>query len=341
MLRSSCPAPKPQIGPTRPATSSPNSFSHQMLLALVAGRQHDQVGRQQVAAAQPCALGDEPGDVGELHQADRAVDDQVGAADIEVVPAAAGQVLELPARAVRAEIEPEADPLQAVEQVLVELPRLLREADVALPRERKRHRGRDQVAVLERGFVVQRVGQLRARLEVDDQGRAALHERDPSAARVQVLGDVVAAVAGTYHEDVPAPPGFAVVVLAGVEDRAGEVAQTRDVRQVRDAADAGRHDDVARAHLPRAAFAAQQDGPALLLLVVRAALERGGGPVVELQRLDIGLEPAGELVLGNVGRPARRKRHVGQVVDVHLVVQGERMVAPAPVVADARPAVDD
>ena len=73
------------------------------------------------------------------------------------------------------------------------------------------------------------------------------------------------------------------------------------------------------------------------LLVVAAALELGAGPEIQLHALDIGLEPVGELVLRDVGRPGRRKRHVGQVIDLHLVVQRQRVVALAPVVADARP----
>jgi hypothetical protein len=36
----------------------PEQFSHQMLLALVAGRQHDQVGGERLAALHPGAFGD-------------------------------------------------------------------------------------------------------------------------------------------------------------------------------------------------------------------------------------------------------------------------------------------
>ena len=43
-----------------------------------------------------------------------------------------------------------------------------------------------------------------------------------------------------------ARPGFAVLVLAGMHQPAGERIQPRNVRQVRDAADAGSEDDVAR-----------------------------------------------------------------------------------------------
>ena len=64
-----------------------------------------------------------------------------------------------------------------------------------------------QVAVLERrAFVVERVGELRARLDVDDQRRAALHQRDLRAARMQVLRDVVAAVAGADDQRALALP---------------------------------------------------------------------------------------------------------------------------------------
>ena len=58
--------------------------------------------------------------IGELLQRDIALDDQVGAADVEIIAAAAGEIFELPAGIVLAEIELEADALQAVEQFLVE-----------------------------------------------------------------------------------------------------------------------------------------------------------------------------------------------------------------------------
>ena len=99
---------------------------------------------------------------------------------------------------------------------------------------------------------------------------------------------------------------------------------------------------MARMHGARAAVgAAQHHRPASFGLVVAAALEFGAGPEVQLHGFDIGLEPVGELVLGDIDRPVRRERHVGQVVDLHLIVQRQRMIALAPVVADARLAVDD
>ena len=137
-------------------------------------------------------------------------------------------------------------------------------------------------------------------------------------------------------------PFLAVAVLAGMHHRAGKILQAGNIRQARDAADAGRQHDVARMHGALAAVgAAQRHGPAAGLLVVAAALELGLGPEVQLHAVDIGFEPVGELVLRDVGRPVRRKQHVGQVIDLHLVVQRQRVVALAPVVADPRLAVDD
>ena len=44
--------------------------AHDVLLVLVTGRQHDQVGRHDAPVAQPRAFGDEALDVGELQQLD-------------------------------------------------------------------------------------------------------------------------------------------------------------------------------------------------------------------------------------------------------------------------------
>src|SRR6185295_3473189 len=132
-----------------------------------------------------------------LHQPDLAFDDQIGTADIEVIAAAAGEVLELPAGSVVAEIKLEPHALQSIEQGPVHVPRLFGEEDVALSCQWERDGGRDQVAVLQRrSFAVQRVWQLRARLDIDDHGGAALNEGDLCPARVQVLCNVMAAGAG-------------------------------------------------------------------------------------------------------------------------------------------------
>ena len=213
---------------------------------------------------------------------------------------------------------------------------------MAASRQHQRHRGRDQIVVLKRSLIIRRIGQLRRGLDIGDQGRAALNQRDLGAARMQILRDVVAAVAGADHDRRLAAPFFTVAVLAGMQHRAGEILQGRDVRHIRDAADAGRHHDVARMHRALAAIgAAQHHRPASFRLIVGATLELGAGPEVQLHGVDIGLEPVGELVLGDIDRPVRRERHIGQVIDLHLIVQRQRVIAFAPIVADPRLAIDD
>src|SRR6185503_5235984 len=150
----------------------------------------------------------------------------------------------------------------------------------------------------------------------------ALDQGDLRPARVQVLRDIVTAVAGTDDDGAPALPRLAVLVLAGMNDGPGKIPQGRDVRNARDAAHAGCEHYVPRMELAlRAVRAAHHDRPALRLIVVHAALEIGAGPVIELHAFRVGLEPVGELVLRDVDRPARRKGHVRQVIDVYLVVQ--------------------
>src|SRR5215831_10665529 len=112
---------------------------NEIFLALVAGRQHDEIRGNGLAVAHPRARRDEAGDIGKLHQTDLARDDQIGAADVEVVPAAAGEVLELPTRPVLAEIELEPEPLEPVEELPIELLRLVGQEEVALPRQREGH----------------------------------------------------------------------------------------------------------------------------------------------------------------------------------------------------------
>ena len=310
-------------------------FAHQFFLGLVAGRQHDQVGWYRFAAVHLGAGGGEGFDIGKLPERNLAFHDQVGATDIEVIAAAARQIFELPAGIALAEVELESDAREPFEQFLVELFRLLGHHGVALARQRQRHRGRNQIVVVERSLVVGRVDKLGRWFDRDDQGRTALHDRHFSAARIEVLRDVVTAVAGADHDRALAFPVLAIVILARVHDLAGEIFQAGNLRQIRYAADAGREHHMPRTHGPPDAGAAQRHGPAAFVLVVTAALEFGPGPEVQLHGLDIGLEPVGELVLGDVGRPVRREQHVGQVVDLHLVVQRQRMIALAPVVADA------
>src|ERR1041384_599612 len=71
-------------------------------------------------------------ELGELGEADPAVGDEIRAADVEVVAAAAGEVQELPAGPVLAVAEPEALLLEPIEEGLVEILRVLRRQLVTL-----------------------------------------------------------------------------------------------------------------------------------------------------------------------------------------------------------------
>src|SRR6266702_6889444 len=267
-------------------------LSHQIFLRLVAGGEHDEIGGDGRAVLHPRAFGDEAFDVGVLLQLDRALDDEIGTADIKVIAAATGEVFELPAGAGLAEIELEADVAQAVEQLLVELLRLLRQHHMRLLRKRRRHRGRDEVVVLERALIVGRIGELRGGLDIGDQRRRTLYQRYLGAAGAEILRDVVDAVAGADDDGALALPALAVLVAARMQQRAFEIVEGRNVGLVGDAADAGRHHHVARMHAALAAVGApQRDRPALPSVVVGAALELGAGPEVQLHGIDVSLEP--------------------------------------------------
>ena len=112
-------------------------------------------------------------------------------------------------------IDPEAGAGQVVEQRLVHLARLHGHHAVGFFHQGQRRGRGDQVALLKRTpLVVQGVGQLRARFEIDDQGRAALHQGDLRAVRHQVLRDVVAAGAGADDHDGAPVPMRGVAVFA-------------------------------------------------------------------------------------------------------------------------------
>src|SRR6516225_9166492 len=91
-----------------------------MLLALIASRQYDQICSKRLSAAHPHAICDELGDIGKLQQSNLARNDEIRAADVEVITAATGQIFELPTGFVLAEIKPEAFALKPIEQVFVQ-----------------------------------------------------------------------------------------------------------------------------------------------------------------------------------------------------------------------------
>ena len=105
---------------------------------------------------------------------DLAGDDEVGAADIEVIAAAAPQIHHLEAGVVLAEVQPEAALVQRFEQRLVDLAALGGRKLVGALQHRIGKRGRQQVAIVERNaFGIDGVDALRL-LQADDIGLAAL-----------------------------------------------------------------------------------------------------------------------------------------------------------------------
>ncbi len=88
-------------------------------------------------------------------------------------------------------------------------------------------------------------------------------------------------------------------------------------------------------------LAVDGDRPLLLLVVPRGFAAGRRSPVVDLHDPRVHLEPVADLVLRGEGRPVARERQVGQVVVPDGVVQAERLVAAAPLVAGTGVPVDD
>ena len=240
-------------------------------------------------------------------------------------------------------VQPEPDPFQSGQEIRIEFSGFHGVTDMRFAHQGHRHRKRDQVGVFERAAaIVENIRQLGAGLDADDIGGAALDHGDRGAAGGKILRHVVTAVAGADDDGGFAPPVFAIRVATGMDDLAGERIQARQIRHVRNAADARRHDDVFWRERANATFRVAQNGGPSPPVVIEARLDQfGPGPEIQLHRLDVMFEPVGEFVFRNVDRPVRRERHVRQMIDMHLIVQRQGMIALAPVVADAGVPVDD
>jgi hypothetical protein len=84
-----------------------------------------------------------------LRQPDFAFDDQIRAADVEIITAATSKIFELPTRPIFSEIESKAFALEPIEQVLIQILRLLRKQDVTSFCDCEWDGSRDEVAILE------------------------------------------------------------------------------------------------------------------------------------------------------------------------------------------------
>ena len=207
---------------------------------------------------------------------------------------------------------------------------------------RIRKRRRQQIAILKRdAFRIDRVDALRL-FQAHHISLAALDDGDIGAVCVKFLRHIVAAGARAKHESLAALPLRGILEVAGMHRRAGEGVETGQVGRIGNAAHAGCKYQVARMHAALAAIRPpQRDAPFAALVVIASGDKLGACPEVQLHRFDVEFEPVRELVLRNVDRERRWERQIGQVVDVHFVVQCQRVIARAPVVADTRMAVDD
>ena len=161
-------------------------------MRIVPGAQHDQVGRLDRAVLQPRTFRTEPVDRLVVQQSDFTLDHQLRAAGVEVVAAAPPPVLHLVTGLVLANVVLEADPLQTLDHVPVEFRHPLHSQPVRVKDQRRRCRGRDQVAVLDRhALVIERIVEFRRRLDGDHGRRTPLDDRRLATEVIQVESDVV------------------------------------------------------------------------------------------------------------------------------------------------------
>ena len=102
----------------------------------------------------------------------------------------------------------------------------------------------------------------------------------------------MAAIASADNDCLLSRVIIAILVFTGMHDATLKFIERRDVRSVCNAADAGGHDDVARAKLLfRAIPTAQRHSPSLRNRIIGSMHQFSLRPIVEFQRLYIGLEP--------------------------------------------------
>ena len=126
-----------------------------------------------------------------------------------------------------------------------------------------------------------------------------------------------------------------------MQHRPLEILDAVDDGDARKAADAGRKHNMLWMQDARCALANEPDRPAASRIVIARALERGPGPEIDIQDVDIALQPVRDLVLRNVFRKGHRERQIAQMIDRRLVVQLQPAIAQPPIVADALLVIDD
>ena len=249
-----------------------------------------------------------------LDQAHFAPHQQIRTADIEVIATTTRTIFQRPASAIIAEFQPEADSFQSIQQWFVQFARLVCQDLVRLLHDRKREGHIDQITVFQSRSlaVINAIIKLRAGFHIHDQRRAALHHGYLGAIAMQILRNVMRAGAGAENINRLALPFRAILEARGMHNLPLEAIKCGNIRQARRAADAGCHDDVARAHDAFAAISLLQPcHPALRRRIIRGTFETRFGPEIYLHCLDIGFEPIGDLVLRDIFRPGLRKGQEG------------------------------
>lgn len=138
----------------------------------------------------------------------------------------------------------------------------------------------------------------------------------------------MARVAASDDDRLLALPALSTLVLGRVHHGSFEGVHARPARHSGLAREAGREDDVVDLHLSWLVSVPDDGGGPLLCLfiVLGAALDGSFSPVVQLHRIGVVFEPAGELVLRREDWPVWRVGDVWEVVRVHGVVQDKVVV---------------
>lgn len=296
-------------------------------------------------------VGENLGDLLALLDLDLAVGDELRRADVNVVAAAALEVLEEQAGAVRAVVELEAGLGEAVEDVLVV--GALDGADLGLHglEHGVGEAMEEQVGIVGRGriFIEKALeGNLGDGLGGNDVGARTLDNSNVVARLVEVVRDIMARVAAAYHNCLLT---LCILSRAGelgrmTEQMTLEVINALDIRKILLSRMSSRLDNMLGGKSPGfrgpiGFLALQHNSPLLGGLVPLRARELRRHPHVELHVLRVRLEPTAELVFGRKDGPVGWERHVRHVVVPDGVVEDQLVVPVAPVVANTLVLVND
>ncbi|MBB3929538.1 hypothetical protein GGR25_000557 [Kaistia hirudinis] len=278
---------------------------------------------------------------------DGAFDDQLRAADIDIIAGTGAIGLHHQPGLVLAEIHQESGRGELGVEIRVAGadPVIERALGRRLQRERRRHGKEiglvDGEPTLGRRLRIDVEGELHQRLGPHHCGRRTLHHGDVRAALPEIDGDVMRRAGGADDDGALARIGRGLGIVAGMDQLALEVFRARQRETLRRTIGAGGEDELCRTDGHRLAIADELDRPALFALVEARRHGLSRGPVGELHQAHIGLQPVAHLVLGREDRPVLREGQIGQMVVPDRVVQHERAIAVAPAIARPGVLLDD